>query len=91
MKCGGQQIALHPQKITLLLCFARTNPVSWAESDFQKTVAYCRLLADLINKDLSGKTPRFEAHVEARSHAITDWQACGRDFANSCVPWLGTT
>lgn len=85
---GTGPIEIHPNRIVLVLCFARPDPKTWSESDFQKTVGFCAVLADLVGKDLQDHAPRFEAHTDMRSYSVTDWVDCGRDFASTCRQWL---
>ena len=85
---GTGPVAVNPDRIVLLLCFARPDPRKWSESDFMKTARFCTMLAELVERDLREHTPQFKVHIETRSYAVTDWVACGRDFASSCRQWM---
>ena len=61
--------------ILLVLAFGRT--AKWAMSDFEKTFAFCKLLADVVNREHS--QDRFRVLVSKRDPEITDWRVHGEE------------
>jgi hypothetical protein len=90
---GSSEILLHDGKRTLPhssydyfdLCLYFTRPQnesgkeSWGLSDFRKTVAYCRLLADLVNQQSERDLLMFKVHVEIYKAIVpeSDWEIAG--------------
>lgn len=74
LESGSQRIRCRPDAVLLVLAFGR--PPKWDRSDFEKTVAFCELLAEIINRqDLSGRTP-LRVLVRKYPPEASDWKEC---------------
>jgi hypothetical protein len=80
MDDGRQRIELTPDRIVLGLAFVR--PGGWDLSDFDKTVAFCELLAEIVNTQCSDNQPSFSVVVERYGQLLDCCETCGRDMAH---------
>lgn len=78
---GGNTIQRNWSSVILMLAFAR--PAGWSASDFGKTVGFCRLLGDLINRNSN-----LTVIVEAWEGAAEDWQLVGEYHGRKLVERL---
>lgn len=69
------------QSVDLLLAFTRTE--GWSESDFNKTAAFCGILAELVNSQCRQDGLELSVRVEKFPSVVGDseWEGCGRYFA----------
>ena len=73
-------------EIELLLAFTRPQPEQnkdgWGQSDFDKTVGFCKLLAELVNHECERTGLRFKVRVEKYHEAVPHdgWEQCGEHF-----------
>ena len=79
--------------LELLLAFARPqaaqNKDGWGQSDFEKTVGFCKILAELVNHECERTSLLFKVRVEKCSEAIADdcWEKCGEHFGQLVMSW----
>lgn len=74
------------QQAMLLLAFGQST--SWSGTSYVDTVAFCEVLADMVNMapQLSGIALR--VHVADFGAAVTDWQLCGKHFGRDILGLL---
>ncbi len=70
--------------ILLVLAFGRT--AKWAISDYQKTFAFCKLLADVVNREHSQDILR--VLVLKSDHETTDWRVHGEQAGRAIIDSL---
>lgn len=74
LESDSQRVRCTPDAVLLVLAFGR--PPKCDRSDFEKTVAFCEQLAEIINRqDLSGRTP-LRVLVRKYPPEASDWKEC---------------
>lgn len=83
---AGQTAAVGNVDIVLLLAFGRTP--SFSANDYHKTVAYCRVITDLLTYAAPHLPVRLDVRVEAAPDLISDWHAYGHEVGARVLPEL---
>jgi hypothetical protein len=69
--------------IEVVLCFGREprgqKKSDWSDSDFERTVAHCQILAEILNEKLHTSLLRFS--VLKTSDRVTNWKEFGQSAA----------
>ncbi len=82
----GEQISCEQAAVILLLAFCR--PPDWGVSDFDKSFAFCEVLARITNEcSVVANTP-MTIVVRRYPSEVGDWEHCGRHFADQVLQLL---
>jgi len=69
------------ERVEVVLCFGREpqgeKKSYWSDSDFNKTVAHCNFLSDLLNE--RSDTDHLKFSVIKSTESVTDWSQFGRN------------
>lgn len=80
---GNQQYLCQTDHIILYLAFCHSG--GWSNSDFQKTVAFCDILATLVNQETQKDGVSFEVLIDHYQTKVSDWKQCGAHFAKTIL------
>lgn len=83
---GAQRTGCDPESILVILAFGR--PANWSQSDFDKTVGFCELLAETVNRVQSGRDTRLTVNVEKVDATVEDWRQAGREIGDRVLSRL---
>ena len=75
LKSGPSLIECSPSAVILLLAFGRS--AKWDRTDFEKTIAFCDMLAEFVNKRDCNNSVPLRVLVNASPALVSDWQECG--------------
>jgi hypothetical protein len=75
-----------PSKIVLVAAFCATP--EWYGSDFDKTVAFCKSLADIINDTKIQMGYPLTVEVQQMPSKVMDWNAAGYEFGRRAADYL---
>jgi hypothetical protein len=79
----GQKISCEQAVVMLLLAFCR--PSGWPKKDFDKTFAFCEVLAHLANESAATTHLPMTTLVQRYPAEVDDWKQCGRYFAEQVL------